>query len=447
MGTTLSDIIVPELFNPYVVKESMELSALYNCGVVQNDAEFDRLASQAAPTVKMPFFTDLSGESENITEGADLIASGIASKKDVAVIFRRAKMWSATDLSAALAGRDPLQVITSLVGSFWARDMQKELIALLNGVFGSYNEAAGGTKAVYTITIGTKGETGDKITVDGTTYTFAAATSASAKTIAIGTTYTTQAGELKNLLAAQYGDLFTITQTGGVVTLTQDVAGDGAQPVVAVTQATGGSGIAATAATTTVGVPNKITRAGSNILDITGMTGDAAKWSASAFIDAQQLLGDAKSQLSAVVMHSATESALRKMDLITTEKSSTASNSIDMYMGKRVIIDDGCPVSGTGADKVYSTYLFGGGAVALGNGSPAGFVATEVDRDKKKGSGVDYLINRRTFILHPRGIAWQSAVQEDTESPTRAEVGNAKNWLPVYEPKQIRIVQFKHKLG
>ena len=28
-GTTLSDVIVPELFNPYVVKKSMELTALY----------------------------------------------------------------------------------------------------------------------------------------------------------------------------------------------------------------------------------------------------------------------------------------------------------------------------------------------------------------------------------------------------------------------------------
>ena len=114
-----------------------------------------------------------------------------------------------------------------------------------------------------------------------------------------------------------------------------------------------------------------------------------------------------------------------------------------VYQGKRVIVDDGCPVDG----DVYTTYLFGNGAVALGNGHPVGDVPTETDRAKRKGSGIDYLINRRTTILHPRGIAWQNAEVEKTEGPSRTEVANPKNWKPVYEPKQIRIVAFKHKLG
>ena len=58
MGTTLSDIIVPELFNPYVIQKTLEKSALVQSGIVQNDAEFDKLASQASPLVNMPFFSD-----------------------------------------------------------------------------------------------------------------------------------------------------------------------------------------------------------------------------------------------------------------------------------------------------------------------------------------------------------------------------------------------------
>ena len=49
--------------------------------------------------------------------------------------------------------------------------------------------------------------------------------------------------------------------------------------------------------------------------------------------------------------------------------------------------------------------------------------------------------------MHPRGIAWQNLVREHVETPTEAELANAKNWKPVYEPKQIRIVAFKHKIG
>lgn len=332
-GTTLQDVIVPELFNPYVINRTMELSALVQCGIIANNTEFDALASQAAPTVNMPFFEDLTGESEQVIEGADLEDNKITSNKDVAAIIRRAKMWSATDLSAALAGSDPMAAIGSLVAGFWARDMQKELIALLAGVFG-------------TIPAGNENK------------------------------------------------------------------------------------------------PPAETRLASNLLDISGKSGAAANWSGSAFIDAEQMLGDAKAQLTGICMHSATEAYLKKQNLIETVQPSN-DVAFGTYQGKRVIIDDGCPASG----GVYTTYLFGNGAIALGNGNPVGFVATETDRAKRKGSGIDYLINRKTMILHPRGIAWQNVEVAKTEGPSRREVANPKNWKPVYEHKQIRIVAFKHKLG
>lgn len=332
-GTTLQDVIVPELFNPYVLNRTMELSALVQSGIITNNSEFDALASQAAPTVNMPFFEDLTGESEQIIEGADLEDNKITSNKDVAAIIRRAKMWSATDLSAALAGSDPMAAIGTLVAQFWSRDLQKELVALLDGIFG-----------------------------------------------------TIPAGE--------------------------------------------------------EGTPPAETRLASNLLDISGKSGNAANWSGSAFIDAEQLLGDAKAQLTGICMHSATQAYLKKQNLLETVQPSN-DVAFNTYQGKRVIVDDGCPVK----NGVYTTYLFGNGAIALGNGNPVGFVPTETDRAKRKGSGVDYLINRKTMILHPRGIAWQNAVVEKTEGPSRKEVADPKNWKPVYESKQIRIVAFKHKLG
>ena len=332
-GTTLQDVIVPELFNPYVINRTMELSALVQSGIITNNSEFDALASQAAPTVNMPFFEDLTGESEQIIEGTDLDENKITSNKDVAAIIRRAKMWSATDLSTALAGSDPMAAIATRVAQFWSRDLQKELVALLDGIFG-----------------------------------------------------TIPAGE--------------------------------------------------------EGTPPAETRLASNLLDISGKSGNAANWSGSAFIDAEQLLGDAKAQLTGICMHSATQAYLKKQNLIETVQPSN-DVAFGTYQGKRVIVDDGCPVK----NGVYTTYLFGSGAIALGNGNPVGFVPTETDRAKRKGSGVDYLINRKTMILHPRGIAWQNAVVAKTEGPSRKEVADPKNWKPVYESKQIRIVAFKHKLG
>ena len=54
-GTTLSDVIVPELFNPYVINRTMELSALFQSGIVAHTPHFDLLASEAAPGHNIPF--------------------------------------------------------------------------------------------------------------------------------------------------------------------------------------------------------------------------------------------------------------------------------------------------------------------------------------------------------------------------------------------------------
>ena len=321
MGTTLSDVIVPELFNPYVINRTKELSALFQSGIVTSNPEFDKLASEAAPIHNMPFFEDLTGDAENVVEGAELTATKITSNKDVSTTIRRAKMWSATDLSAALAGKDPMAAIGNLVAGYWAREMQKELVNVLTGVFGA-----------------------------------------------------------------------------------ESMSG--------------------------------------HVLDISGGSGNAAKISASAFIDALQLLGDAQGDLTAVAMHSATKAYLKKQNLITTERDST-DVEFDTYQGRRVIVDDGCPQS----EGVFTTYLFGQGAVAFGEGSPERFVQTETDRDKKYGSGIDYLINRHAFILHPRGVKWTNTTREHAETVSRDELATATNWQRVYESKQIRLVAFKHKIG
>lgn len=320
-GTTFKDVIVPEIFEPYVARKSLELSALYQSGVIENNSEFDKLAGEAAPVHTMPFFEDLTGDADDVIEGVKLEAEKIKSNTDICTTIRRAKMWSSTDLAASLAGTDPMMAIANNVGGFWARNMQKELISTLKGVFASE--------------------------------------------------------KMKD-----------------------------------------------------------------HILDISAGSGKAANISASAFIDGLELLGDAQASLGIVVMHSATKAYLKKQNLITTERDST-DVEFETYQGRRVIVDDGCPV----ASGVYTTYIFGQGAIAFGLGSPLGFIKTEIDREKQMGSGIDFLINRRTFILHPRGIKWTNKNRANVETPTRSELEDATNWEPVYEPKAIRLVAIKHKLG
>lgn len=311
--TKISDVIVPAVFNPYVVQRTMELSALYNSGIIANNPELDRLATSGGTTINMPYWEDLNGDDEVLSDDGALTPDKITAAQDVAVLLMRGKAWSANDLSKALSGSDPMAAIGNLVAEYWARRMQHTLIKTLDGAFSATN------------------------------------------------------------------------------------------------------------------MSNKI-------LDITSKTG-ADKISGETFLDALQLMGDAKDKLTGVVMHSATETQLRKNNLIQTELDSN-NQPISLFMNKRVIIDDGCPVD-TGK---YTTYLFGPGAVGLGNGAAP--VPTETDRDSLAGD--DILINRKHFVLHPRGVKWIGSAAGS--SPTNIELATGTNWSKVYEDKAIRMVKFVHKL-
>lgn len=326
MTTRIADVIVPEVFNPYVVNRTMELSSVYQSGIVSHNEELDRLASSGGRTINMPYWDDLTGADEVLSDSAPLTPAKITAGQDVAVLFMRGKAWAANDLAKALSGDDPMRAIGDLVAGYWARRLQALLFSVLKGAFSAAN----------------------------------------------------------------------MTENKHSVALTD--AG-------------------------TPGPEN-------------GFTGKT-------FTDAVYKLGDAAEQLTAVAVHSATMANLVKQQLIEYERDAEGRILWPTFMGKRVIVDDGCPVefNATSGHNEYTSYIFGAGAIGFGNGNPP--VPTETDRDSLQGD--DILINRKHFILHPRGIAWQDANVAGS-SPTNAECEDGANWSRVYEPKQIRIVQFIHNL-
>jgi len=309
--TTVADVIVPEVFNPYVVEKTTELSALYQSGIVASSDELNSLALSGGRLINMPYWNDLDGDDEVLSDINALDVERITSGQDIAALLMRGKAWSVNDLAKALSGDDPMQVIGQLVAGYWARRMQAAILSILEGVFAAPSMAPN----VY--------DTDVRIESDNT-------------------------------------------------------------------------------------------------------------------ILASQCLGDAKSKLTGYLMHSAVEADLARQDLIDFTKDSTGSIEIPTYLGKRVIVDDGCPV----ANGVYTTYIFGQGAIGYGEGAAP--VPTETTRDAL--SGDDILINRRHFLLHPRGVRWLDQAVAD-QSPTNAELANPANWLRVYEPKNVRIVKYTHRIA
>jgi len=159
--------------------------------------------------------------------------------------------------------------------------------------------------------------------------------------------------------------------------------------------------------------------------------------SAKTAVDAIYKLGDNADKLTGFAMHSATVAKFTKDDLIETIPPSEGKPAVRMFLGKPVIVDDSLPVS----EGVYTTYIFGAGAFGWGEGGAP--VPVETARDALAGD--DILVHRRHFILHPRGVAFQNKVVTGA-TPRNTELANPQNWKRVYEPKNVRIVQFKHKL-
>lgn len=316
MSTKIADVIVPEVFNPYVIERSAELSALVRSGIIVKDKELDALAKSGGRLINMPFWKDLTGDDEVLTDDGALTPGKITSGQDIACLLMRGKAWSVNDLAKALSGDDPMRAIGDLVAEYWARRKQKVLLSILKGIFAS-NSMSG------------------------------------------------------------------------------------------------------------------------NIHDISSLDSGNEKISGASFIEAKNKLGDASDKLTAIMMHSATYTALEQQNLISNVVNSQGVVEFSTYMNKRIIVDDGCPESG----GVYTTYLFGEGAIGAGDGQAP--VPTETDRDSL--AGEDILINRNHFILHPRGVKFTDSSVAGS-SPTNAELENQANWSRVYENKNIRIVAFKHKI-
>lgn len=322
MKTKIADIIEPSIFAPYVIERTAELSRFVQSGIISTDPQIDALASGAGSIFNMPFWSDLTGESEELSDSTSLTPDKITAEQDKAVKHFRGKAWAANDLAKYLAGADPMAAIGDLVAAWWARDMQKTI--LLNTLSGMFSTALASTHV-----------------------------------------------------------LNIASETGNSATEANLIGSD-------------------------------------------------------AVIDTAGLLGDQWDSIVAMAMHSKPFQRLQKMGLIETEQLQDQNISINRFLGREVIVDDGMPkVAGSTNGYKYTTYMFAKGAVALGNGGPASDEAVETDRDKLAGD--DILINRNHFILHPRGVAFTGSIAGAT--PTKTELATGSNWTKKYEDKNIRVLK------
>jgi hypothetical protein len=161
MATLRSDIIIPEVFTPYVIEQTTQRDAFLASGVVQPMAELN--AQEGGDFINVPFWrANLSGDFEVLTDSSSLTPGKIQADKQVGVILHRGRAFEARDLAALAAGSDPMAAIGAKIADYIANQRQKDLLSCLGGVFGTLG-TTDSSAAFFPLTI--DGESGDTPTV------------------------------------------------------------------------------------------------------------------------------------------------------------------------------------------------------------------------------------------------------------------------------------------
>lgn len=142
--TQIADVVVPEIFTPYVQQLTEEKVRLIQSGIVVRDPFMDTLLAGGGLTFNVPSFRDLDNDTDRVSTDTaiDEFTGGTAkpdplkiqTDQEVAVRLSRNNSWSTADLTSALAGEDPMLAIANRVAFYWTRRLQAVFVATQNGV-------------------------------------------------------------------------------------------------------------------------------------------------------------------------------------------------------------------------------------------------------------------------------------------------------------------------
>ncbi len=135
--TRLSDAIIPSVYAQYSFEAHVQSLELFQAGVLFSDPAVSARLSMGGRSVDMPGWKDLTGDaSEPVNDDpTDVIElRKIGTRREVAARHIRAAAWGIPDLTAILAGDDPLRVIVNRQTDYWQRAHKKVIIATLQGV-------------------------------------------------------------------------------------------------------------------------------------------------------------------------------------------------------------------------------------------------------------------------------------------------------------------------
>ena len=143
MATVRSDVIIPEIFTPYLIEQTTKRDAFLASGVVQPMTELNA-SEDGGDFINVPFYAaNLNSTFERLTDSTSLTPGKITADKQRAAVVHRGNAFESRDLAAMAAGSDPMAVIGQKLASYIANERQKDLLSCCAGIFGAVGDTTG----------------------------------------------------------------------------------------------------------------------------------------------------------------------------------------------------------------------------------------------------------------------------------------------------------------
>lgn len=170
----------------------------------------------------------------------------------------------------------------------------------------------------------------------------------------------------------------------------------------------------------------------------------ANKFNFGGFVDSRATMGESADNLGLMTVHPDTMAQIIKENQIEYIQDSETGVMIPTYNGLRLLEDKKLPViAGATSGSRYVSVLYKTGAFGYGDGMPERPVATEFDELAGNGAGIETLVERKQWLIHPEGYRWtETTVAGD--SPTVAEFALAANWSRQFERENVGIAYYVH---
>ena len=165
----------------------------------------------------------------------------------------------------------------------------------------------------------------------------------------------------------------------------------------------------------------------------------ANKFNYADFVRARATMGESADMLTLLAVHPSVLTDMIIQQQIEYIQDSVTGIQIPTYNGLRVIEDKKLPVIAGGTSGFrYVSVIYKAGVFGYGDAPAKRPVATEYDELAADGAGIETLVERKQWLIHPEGHKW-TETNVVSGSPTVDECADAANWERVFERENVGI--------